>query len=361
MATQKVHLRQKGLSKGMIGYYLDYSIKGNRRQETIKGIKTYSRPKNKSERDHNKNFEFKLNEIRNHREQELLSNYFGETILYKPKTTLVSFCECIMEEKRGMKKTYDVWKSMLVHLKRFDCNVQLGELNEQWQNKWQSYLLSQVSQNSAHSYNNKVRCAIKEAVERKYISSQRLVKSIPYKEVQREYLTQGEIQLMIDTPCESEQFKRAFLFSCNTGLRFTDIQQLEWRDFKVVGKENHLYFRQQKTNQTLNIPLKEDSMRFLDKSPNGSERVFKGLKYGVENNHKLAKWVLRAGIQKKITFHCARHSFAMLLLTNGTDPYTVSKLMGHQDMKSTLVYLKLCDELKFKAMNALPKFDVGNL
>jgi len=75
----------------------------------------------------------------------------------------------------------------------------------------------------------------------------------------------------------------------------------------------------------------------------------------------LAKWVLRAGIQKKITFHCARHSFAMLLLTNGTDPYTVSKLMGHQDMKSTLVYLKLCDELKFKAMNALPKFDVGNL
>ena len=116
MATQKVHLRQKGLSKGMIGYYLDYSIKGNRRQETIKGIKTYSRPKNKSERDHNKNFEFKLNEIRNHREQELLSNYFGETILYKPKTTLVSFCECIMEEKKGMKKTYDVWKSMLVRM-----------------------------------------------------------------------------------------------------------------------------------------------------------------------------------------------------------------------------------------------------
>ena len=95
----------------------------------------------------------------------------------------------------------------------------------------------------------------------------------------------------------------------------------------------------------------------MDNFPNDSERVFKGLKYSAENNHKLEVWVLKAGIKKKITFHCARHTNAVLLLSNGTDIYTVAKMLGHRDIKSTMVYLKFTDELKHKAMNALPSFN----
>jgi site-specific recombinase XerD len=59
----------------------------------------------------------------------------------------------------------------------------------------------------------------------------------------------------------------------------------------------------------------------------------------------------------KITYHCSRHSYAVLLLENKTDIFTVAKMLGHKDMKSTLIYLKFTDELKHKAMNALPSFD----
>ena len=77
-----------------------------------------------------------------------------------------------------------------------------------------------------------------------------------------------------------------------------------------------------------------------------------------ENNNKLAIWILRAGITKKITFHCSRHSYAVLLLENKTDIYSVAKMLGHKDMKSTLIYLKFTDELKLKAMNSLPNFNL---
>ena len=88
MSKEKVHLREKVLAKGMIGFYLDYSVKGKRKQETIIGLQKFVKAKDKIERDHNKATENKAQEIRNNREQEILANYFGETNYYKPKTLL---------------------------------------------------------------------------------------------------------------------------------------------------------------------------------------------------------------------------------------------------------------------------------
>ena len=61
---------------------------------------------------------------------------------------------------------------------------------------------------------------------------------------------------------------------------------------------------------------------------------------------KLQQWVMKAGISKTITFHCPRHTYATLQLTLGTDIYTVSKLLGHKDLKTTQVYAKIIDEKK---------------
>jgi site-specific recombinase XerD len=83
------------------------------------------------------------------------------------------------------------------------------------------------------------------------------------------------------------------------------------------------------------------------------ERVFKGLKYSAWHNIKLQQWVMRAGISKTITFHCARHTYATLQLTLGTDIYTVSKLLGHKDLKTTQVYAKIIDDKKKEAANKI--------
>ena len=84
------------------------------------------------------------------------------------------------------------------------------------------------------------------------------------------------------------------------------------------------------------------------------ERVFKGLKYSAWHNLKLQQWVMRGGISKTITFHCARHTYATLQLTNGTDIYTVSKLLGHRELKTTQVYAQIIDQKKVEAANVIP-------
>ena len=68
--------------------------------------------------------------------------------------------------------------------------------------------------------------------------------------------------------------------------------------------------------------------------------------------------MMKAGISKTITFHCARHTFATLQLTNGTDIYTVSKLLGHRELKTTQLYAKIIDDKKIEATNAIPNLNL---
>jgi site-specific recombinase XerD len=72
-------------------------------------------------------------------------------------------------------------------------------------------------------------------------------------------------------------------------------------------------------------------------------------------NIKLAQWVLKAGLTKTITFHCARHTNAVLLLSNGVGIETVSKMLGHRDLKTTQIYAKVVDEMKQRAVNLIPQ------
>lgn len=69
----------------------------------------------------------------------------------------------------------------------------------------------------------------------------------------------------------------------------------------------------------------------------------------------IAAWVKSAGINKHITFHCARHSFAIMMLDAGVDLYTLSKLMGHKSIESTQIYAKILDAQKQRAVDRIPK------
>jgi site-specific recombinase XerD len=74
---------------------------------------------------------------------------------------------------------------------------------------------------------------------------------------------------------------------------------------------------------------------------------------------RLQKWVTRAGIEKNIGWHTARHTFAVLSLESGADIYTVSKLLGHTSIKTTQIYAKATDKMKREAVNALPEINIG--
>jgi site-specific recombinase XerD len=82
-----------------------------------------------------------------------------------------------------------------------------------------------------------------------------------------------------------------------------------------------------------------------------------GLEYSAYNNTLLREWVKEAGITKYITFHCFRHTYATLQLSLGTDIYTVSKLLGHRELKTTQIYAKVIDKVKREAADKI-KLDI---
>jgi site-specific recombinase XerD len=106
------------------------------------------------------------------------------------------------------------------------------------------------------------------------------------------------------------------------------------------------------------LDIGEQAKSFMGEMGELEERVFVGLKYSAYMNVELSKWVMRAGITKDITYHCSRHTFAVLQLNLGTDIFTVSKLLGHTHLKTTQVYAKIVDEKKKEAMNVIPNIKI---
>lgn len=173
-------------------------------------------------------------------------------------------------------------------------------------------------------------------------------------ESEREYLTLEEVQKLIDTRCGNEMVKKAFLFSCFTGLRLGDVEDLTWDMIRETANGKEVATRMNKTKQLVYVPLSENAQSFLPQFWPEKGKIF-----NLPNRHEVGSnilhWVKRAGIKKHITFHCSRHTYATLLLTYGADIYTVSKLLGHSDVSITQVYAKVIDKKKQEAVDLIPK------
>lgn len=168
------------------------------------------------------------------------------------------------------------------------------------------------------------------------------------------YLTADEVRSLVETPCRLPVIKNAFMFSCFTGLRYSDLKQLTWEMFHG----DQIELRQKKTREAVYIPLSENAVAWLPKTERKEGRVFGelstlciNLQYSV-----LADWAKDAGIRKHITFHVSRHTCATLLLSYGADIYTISKILGHSSVAVTQVYAHVLNEDKVKAVNLVPKF-----
>lgn len=169
-------------------------------------------------------------------------------------------------------------------------------------------------------------------------------------EGKREFLTFEELQRFAAVELEgAEIYKQTFLFSCFTGLRHSDVNNLKWSD--ING--DIMTVKQIKTNDLVRIPLSANAKALLPPN-NGQEYVFER-----RTEQSLKKWLTRickaAKIEKNITFHCSRHTFATLSLSFGAEFFTISKVLGHSNLKTTEIYVRLLDESKRKAVEVIPK------
>lgn len=179
-------------------------------------------------------------------------------------------------------------------------------------------------------------------------------------ESNRVYLDIEEVRKLADTDFYDELTKQAFMFSCFCGLRISDIKKLRWSDMRQVtdrdGIRNwYLSIVQQKTNRTVSFVLPSEALKWMPEK-GSSKFVFAGLKTDKTLNAQIKLWTEAAGIDKKVTFHTARHTFGTMMLTLGADLYTTSKLMGHSNIATTEIYAKIIDKKKDEAMGLIDKF-----
>ncbi len=246
---------------------------------------------------------------------------------------------------------YIVWRTSHKYLVRFsEGELKFKDVTEGFCNDYRDYLLStyglrnnknKLSQNTAHSYFNMFK-----AVLRKFdpnINSN--VIPIEKQETKKEFLTMEELNKMVNAQCPNPILKRASLFSALTGLRFSDIEKLIWSEVLQEKSKYSIYFRQQKTDSIEALPISQQAYDLLGDRRKGDEKVFEGLQYSsIKPN--LLRWLMSAGIDKNLSFHSFRYTYATLQIKHGTDIYTVSKMLGHKDIRTTQVYAKVVPESK---------------
>ncbi len=257
------------------------------------------------------------------------------------------------------------WNRTKEFLKKFTGDTLLfSQIDNRLAEEFRLFLLSApcggnksgtISRNTAVTYFSIFKAALKQAFIDGYLTTDlsAKIKGIPEQESRREYLTVEELNILVETPCEREVLKRAALFSALTGLRHCDIQKLRWKEISVNGDQAQLHFTQQKTKGVEYMPISQQALELCGETDEPEQFVFEDLPNPSWISRPLKQWVQAAGITKRITFHCFRHTYATLQLSSGTDIYTVSKMLGHTNVKTTQIYAKVVDEKKSKAAQAI--------
>lgn len=260
----------------------------------------------------------------------------------------------------------NTWISVSDLLYEFNANEPLlfANINLNLMEKFKQFLLrapqggnknGTISTNTACSYYSIFKAALKQAFVEGYLPIDIAAKSknIQAEESRREHLTLDELNKLVETPCENPVIKRAALFSALTGLRHSDIMKMTWKEITKEGEHYRINFTQKKTKGVEYTPMSDQAYFFCGEPGHPDELVFGGLPAPSWISKPLSRWIEAAGITKHITFHCFRHTYACLQLSNGTDLYTVSKMLGHTNIRTTQIYSKVEDEKKEQAADAI--------
>ena len=346
---KSIKLRYKTLSGGSLSLYFDY-WNGTKRQYQF--IKIYLLNKITTYHEDNNKLKIALS-VRDKKEIELFKqdNDF-ELKNWKRDANFIEYFKRISETYPPSERA---WRNTYKHLRDFTKGfIKIKAVDDKFCEAFKEYLLSKVSANTGHTYFSKLLASLNKAIKDKIITynpAQGI--SIKKTDTKKEFLTPEEVQTIIKTPfIEHQQLKNAFLFGCFTGLRISDIRQLTFDNIE----NEYIVFKQKKTSGQERIKLSKNALDIIEQQKEFTGTTGNIFDLPVTINRILKRFIKKAGITKHITFHCSRHTFATLCLTYDIDLYTVSKLLGHRDIKTTQIYAKLIDKKKDEAIDKLPQF-----
>lgn len=362
----KVKLRGKKHGKGLRSLYLEYYL-GVKKLENGKSktqrkfefldIHLMDNPVALNDREKNKELLELAMQIRENRQSEMQHRQEG---IIDPKRRKINFIDYFQNfHDNYPNKDIRIVRYCLKYFKEFvnEKHIAPHEITEDLLRRFKVFLDERLNGETPHNYFTKMKKVVKHAYIDKilYTNPWENIKNIRKEGLKKDILSIDEIQKLAMARCANEEIKRAFIFSLNTGLRYCDVKELKWQN---VSQDRVVIKSQKKTGIPVYIDLNQNAKRVLDVRQGEYDQYVFQLPSLTGCLKTLKTWTKSAGIKKNITWHSARHSVAVNMLTLGTDIKTVSGILGHSGLKHTEKYTRIVDELKKKAVNSLPNIEL---
>jgi integrase len=377
---EPIRLRTKKLANGNQSLYLDFYKDGQRQYEFLR---LYLMPE-KSPMDKSTNAQTLVlaNAVKAQKIVELQNSTHGFSVKSgRSKMNVLDYITNIADKKRikagGGKRTIAMgYLALAKQIENYSGkNTTFKGVDKRYCAGFLEYLKTAknkntglpLNENTIFEYMRRLESILNTAI------TDEVTNTNPFKQIKQEdkpkkrkseiiYLTIDEVQKLEKTESLSPYvIRQAFLFSCYTGLRFSDVQALEWGKLQ---KDNNggmfINYVQKKTQKQEYLPIPQKAVEFLPDRADAADtnRVFRLPSGGFVNVH-LKAWGALAGVKKHITFHVARHTYATLLLSLGAGIETISKNLGHSEIKTTQAhYAAIENKLQRDAVNLFDKLNV---
>lgn len=244
-------------------------------------------------------------------------------------------------------------------------DIYLEQLNHQFITNFEYYLktVEHIQHNTTMKYIQKVKKIIHLSIRNRWLLNNPFSEfHCSYKKVNRTVLTIEELHLLENKVFKIDRLQQVcdlFIFSCYTGLAYIDVTRLTSDNISIgIDGSNWIFTERKKTGERVRLPILQQAQVVLDKYKNNPATINRGLLLPHLSNQKLNAYLKEIGdllgINKNLTFHLARHTFATTVtLANGVPIETVSKLLGHSSIKTTQIYAKVIERKVSDDMNVL--------
>lgn len=346
-----IKIREVKIGNNLLSVMVDQHYNGLRTQKRL-GIKYADVPKSAIERQDKKEKQQLVKRIIAKMELEGLHEDFSIDRGYQLQTDIFEYAKAYTQRKAASCeiRTYE---AVILKFKKFlgKDKYPCGAITESLMIEFKDFLEAELNGISAYNYFKKIKRIFKEASIAKHFRKNPTenILNTKRKSGEKDTLSIEEVRKLAETRCPNKEVKRAFLFCCFSGIRYCDIVLLKWENIK----NGYIDIIQKKTGEKLLVKLHSSAIALMGIKSSPNDFIFR-LPTHTGCLKALKCWTKQAEIEKHITWHCARHTFATALLNEDVDILTVSKLLGHRNMLQTQTYLRISESKKQTAINRLP-------
>ena len=400
-AKENPKLEQNVLSDGRISLYLEYylgreetpvvddngnpvlyetgkmmgkpkvHIKHNRRKENLQ-LYLITKPRTPTERQQNKETLELAAKIRAESEQQFKESMLGYRLKKDRNINFLDYYEAYIDsytkkDLRMIKIALNRFKDFLKEqYPLYEFGIKPDLITKDMMEHFVEYLQSRSVGEGAKSIYQRFKKVVRYAIDHEVMLKdpcKGVVCKVDEQILRKDVLSMDEIQTLIQCHYDNENpnVRRAFILCLYCGLRFCDVKDLTYKNIDYTNRL--LKFEQNKTkghsaHSGVVIPLNDGLLSLIGETPNDLNTSIFNLPSYESCCKSVKRWVKRAGINKHISWHCARHSFAVNILNNGANIKTVASLLGHSGLKHTEKYTRAVDKLKSEAINSLPELKI---